>query len=202
MQQVFQSIGIISAIIFVFLVQNSAFSSYTSYLLALLIIFTIIYTTLKRRSKSASTLFSGTPIELFTSNAIILFIIGLTGNISSPLFFFLYFLLIALVFLAGPFSIIVFVSGITLYFIPETFSMPTPENIVKVGSFLLLAPIAYFIGREFEKRKTLDERIEAKTQDIIQDAENLKQTRTQPDEEEALDEIIEEAQSLREDSEK
>lgn len=202
MPLLFQSISILSSIFFVYLVQNSVFSSYSSYLLALLIIFSIIYTTLKKRSKSANTLFSGTPMELFASSSIILLIISLTGNISSPLFFFLYFLLIMLVFLSGPISTLIFALGLTLYFLPETLNNPVPENIVKLASFILLAPIGYFIGREFENRKVLDEKIEAKTEEIIQEAQNLKEASKQPDEEEALDEIIEEAESLRQDSEK
>lgn len=196
-----QVISILSAIIVIFLVQNSVFSSFSSYLLALLIIFTLIYTTLKRRSKSVSTLFSGTPIELFASTSIILLIIELTGNILSPLFFFLYLLLILLIFLAGPISVLIFAIGITLYFFPETLNNPTAENIVKLASFLLIAPIGYFIGKEFEHRKNLDEKIEAKTDEIIQDAENLKEASSFPDEDDALQEIIEEAQSLKKDSE-
>lgn len=201
MRLLFQSISILSSIFFVFLVQNSAFSSYSSYLLAILIIFSIVYTTLKKRSPTANTLFSGTPIELFASSSIILLILTITGGIYSPLFFFLYLFLILLVFLAGPIRTIVFALGITLYFLPETLNNPIPENIVKLASFILLAPVGYFIGREFEKRKTLDEKVEAKTEEIIQEAQNLKETSNQPDEEEALDEIIEEAESLKKDSE-
>ncbi len=107
-----------------------------------------------------------------------------------------------LVFLSGPISTLIFALGLTLYFLPETLNNPVPENIVKLASFILLAPIGYFIGREFENRKVLDEKIEAKTEEIIQEAQNLKEASKQPDEEEALDEIIEEAESLRQDSEK
>lgn len=85
---------------------------------------------------------------------------------------------------------------------PETLNNPTTENIVKIISFLLLSPIGYFVGRELERRRSLSDKIEAKTDEIIQDAQNLKDTTSEPDEDEALDEIIEEAESLKEDSEK
>lgn len=202
MQILYQLVALIFSIIFVFLVQNSAFSSYSSYLLALLVIFSIIYTALKKRSPNANALFSGTPIELFASSSIVLLIISITGALSSPLFFFLYLFLILLIFLSGPITVVLFAISLSLYFLPETLNNPTTENIVKIISFLLLSPIGYFVGRELERRRSLSDKIEAKTDEIIQDAQNLKDTTSEPDEDEALDEIIEEAESLKEDSEK
>lgn len=201
MEIAYKSISILLSVLFVFLLENSAFSNYSSYLLAILIIFTIIYTALKKRSPTANALFSGTPLELFASSSIVLLILNLTGNLFSPLFFFLYLFLILLVFLAGPISTLVFSLSICLYFLPETLNFPTTESVAKIISFLLLAPIAYFIGNEFERRKRLNEKIEAKTDEIIQEAENMKQTSDHPDEEDALNDIIEEAESLKKDSE-
>ncbi|TAK57431.1 MAG: hypothetical protein EPO24_09900 [Bacteroidetes bacterium] len=76
------------------------------------------------------------------------------------------------------------------------------ETLIKLGSVLLLAPIAYFISKEFERRQLFGRKLEAKTNEIIQEAILLKEDviSSNPDEEEALDEIIEEAQSLKEDA--
>jgi len=72
-----------------------------------------------------------------------------------------------------------------------------------MGSLVLISPISYFIGKEFERRQLLNRKIESKTDEIIQEARLLKEDGTPKgqDESEAIDEIIEEAQSQKSDSE-
>lgn len=201
--QVLESVSIVLGVLVVFVVQKTILSSYSTYLLALLIIFTTIYISIKKRSKSASQIFSGSPPELFALIAIITFIIALTNGLFSPLFFFLYFILFLLAFMCEPITIWVFLGSIIFYFLPQAFSNITTDTFIKLGSLLLISPIAYFIGHEFERRALLSKRIESKTDEIIERAQVLKEE-TSPksaDEEEAIDEIIEEAQSLKEDAE-
>lgn len=208
--QISQGLAIIAAIAFVFVVQNSTFSSYSSYLLALLIVFSGIYISIKRRSKPvaqgtsltgrASELFNGNPLELFAIISIITFIIALTNGLFSPLFFFLYFILFLLAFLCEPITVWVFLISMVLYLFPQFMSSLNTDSIIKLGSLLLIAPIAYFIAREFERRQKLAKKVESKTNEIIQEASILKsEDGTTPDEDEAIDEIIEEAKSLQED---
>ena len=155
------------------------------------------------RRKYKEQLFSGTLPEIFGVTAIVLLIINSTGNLNSSLFFFLYFLLFGLAFLAKPATSLVFLLGIILFFIPETLKGDTTNNLIKLGSLLLIAPIAYFFGREFERRRTISDKVEAKTDDIISEAKALREDGKLQDQDQAdsLDEIIEEASSLKKDVE-
>jgi hypothetical protein len=208
MQKVIEGSSIVLGVFLVFLVQNSPLINYTSYILAILIIFSAIYISLKKRSfrsgknKSGEVkLFSGSPIELFALTSIIVFIIALTSGISSPLFFFLYFMLFLLAFMCTPVTIWIFLIAILLYFIPEALNSLNIDTFIRLGSLALIAPIAYFIGVEFDRRALLNKRISSKTDEIIQEAQNLKDEHIDPEEKETIDEIIEEAASLKEDAE-
>lgn len=211
--QILEASGIILGVLLVFVIAHSEFSSYSSYLLAILIIFATLYISFKNRSKpaspnaslggSASQLFSGTPVELFVITSIIMFIISLTQGLASPLFFFLYFLLFLLAFMCSPITVWVFLASVILYFFPQASENLNLNTFIKLGSLLLISPIAYFIGREFERRQLLNQQIQTKTDEIIQEAQLLKEDGSlkSADETEVIDEIIEEAVSLKGDSE-
>lgn len=197
-----ESITILSAVLMVYIINNSPLLEFSSYILAILIIFSIIYITLVKRSKKREQLFTGSLPEVFGFVSVVLLIVTSTNGLSSPLFFFLYFVLFGISFLARPASSLIFLLGIILYFIPEAFEVKTTENFIKLGSLVLIGPIAYFFGREYERRSMLSDKIEAKTDEIITEAQALREDGHQKDQEEieAIDEIIEEAQSLKTDS--
>jgi len=201
--QILESSSVVLAVFSVFIVKSTFIGSYASYLLGILIVFYAIYISVKKRSKSASQLFTGSPIEVFGIISIILLIIVLTQGLASPLFFFLYFLLFMLAFMCEPITIWIFLASIILYFIPEAAAFPTNDTFIKLGSLGLIAPIAFFVGKELQRRQLLNRRIEAKTDDIMQVAQVLKETTdvSSQDKIEAIDEIIEEAESLKKDSE-
>ncbi len=201
-KQILEGSSIVLAVFFVFLVQNTVLITYNSYLLAILIIFSAIYISLKRRSKSPSSLFSGSPVELFGLISIIVLMVSLTNGLSSPLFFFLYFILFLLAFMCESITIWIFLTSILLFFLPIVLQSVSSDSLIKMGSLVLISPIAYFIGREFERRQLLNRKIESKTDEIIQEARLLKEDGTPKgqDESEAIDEIIEEASSLKEDA--
>ena len=199
-QKLLQGSSIVLSVFSVFVVQNTFLSNYSSYLLAFLIIFYAIYISIKKRSKSGSELFTSNPSEIYGIISIILLILVLTGSLSSPLFFFLYFILFLLAFVSESVTVWIFTLAIILFFIPEGARNFTSDTIIKFGSILLISPIAYFVGKEFERRNLLSKRIDAKTDDIIQEAQVLKNTGVSIEENEAIDEIIEEAESLKEDS--
>lgn len=201
-KQILEGSSIVLAVFFVFLVQNTILITYNSYLLAILIIFSAIYISLKRRSKSPSSLFSGSPAELFGLISIIVLMVSLTNGLSSPLFFFLYFILFLLAFMCESVTIWIFLTSILLFFLPIVLQSVSSDSLIKMGSLVLISPIAYFIGREFERRQLLNRKIESKTDEIIQEARLLKEDGTPKgqDESEAIDEIIEEASSLKEDA--
>lgn len=200
MQKVIEGSSIVLGVFLVFLVQHTSLISYESYLLAILIIFSSIYISLKRRSEKKK-LISGSPIELFALTSIIVLTIALTSGLTSPLFFFLYFMLFLLAFMCTPVTIWVFLISILLYFIPETLNSLNLDTFIRLGSLALIAPIAYFVGAELNRRSLLNKRITSKTNEIIQDAQNLKEETGNPEEKETINEIIEEAESLKRDSE-
>ncbi len=199
-----ESITILSAVLMVYIINNSPLLEYSSYILAILIVFSIIYITLTKRSKTREQLFTGSLPEVFGLVSVVLLIVSSTNGLSSPLFFFLYFVLFGISFLARPTSSLIFLLGIILYFIPEAFEAKTTENFIKLGSLVLIGPIAYFFGREYERRSLLTDKIEAKTDDIITEATALREDGNQREQEEieAIDEIIEEASSLHDEAEK
>lgn len=202
MKALTQSLSVAGSILFVFLVQLSEVSTYSSYLLAFLIIFSIIYITVQKRSKSASQLFTGSAIEFFSITAIIVFIVAITQGLNSPLFFFLYFLPFLLAFMGESAVIWVFLGGILLYFLPEASRTMDTNTFIKLGSILLITPLAYFVAKELERRQLLNRQIESTAEDIKQRAQVLKES-TPPnkaEENEAIDEIIEEADALEEDA--
>jgi hypothetical protein len=213
-RRILEGSAIVLGVFAVWITQNTFLSNYSTYLLAILIIFSAIYISIRRhkmasalgvkkRSKSASEMLSGGPFELFTVIAIITFIIALTNGLFSPLFFFIYFILFLIAFLCEPTAVWIYLAAIILYFIPQAVQNLNAESLIKVGSLLLISPIAYFIGQELKRRQLLNRKIEAKTDEIIFDAKVLKEAGAQKssDESEAIDEIIEEASSLKNDTE-
>lgn len=200
-RQIIESISIVLSVGFVFFVVQAGFSNYSSYLLALLIIFYAIYISMKKRSKSASNLFSSSPLELFGIITITLLILSLTNGLFSPLFFFLYFILFLLAFMNEPLTIWIFALSMLLYFVPQASTNLTTDTFIKLGSLLLIAPIAFFVGKELERRQLLNRKIESKTEEILQEATILKEEEgaNNSEETEAIDEIIEEAKSLQDD---
>lgn len=200
MKQFLPFLSIVLGVFLVFLVQNSPLSSYSSYILAIFIVFSAIYVSLKKRSEGKK-LFSGSPIEIFALTTIIVFIVTLTEGLASPLFFFFYFMLFLLAFMSTPITVWIFLVAILLYFVPEAINSLNLDTFIRLGSLALIAPIAYFVGIELNRRAFLNKRIDSKTDEIIQEAQNLKENRTNPEEKETIDEIIEEASSLKQDAE-
>src|SRR3989338_352398 len=91
------------------------------------------------------------PLAIFGVITIVLFFVFITGKLSSGLFFLLYFITFGLVFVFEPTTVFVFVLGIVAIFLPEILSNAVYENIAKVGSIVLVSPLAFFFGREHSK---------------------------------------------------
>lgn len=150
------------------------------------------------------------PWGIFFLNTVILLLISSTGGIDSVLFFLLYFLCFGIAFAFEPAVIFVFVLGAILVFIPEALKGDFLVNLLKLGSLLLISPLAFFFGNEYRKNDKENEAIEAleeRTKDaadtiskdleeVIKDEkENLKS-----EDMEKLNEILEETEDLRAES--
>ena len=70
--QILEGSSVVLAVFTVFIVKSTFIGSYASYLLGILIVFYAIYISVKKRSKSASQLFTGSPIEVLGIISIIL----------------------------------------------------------------------------------------------------------------------------------
>jgi len=194
-----ESLVIATSILFIFLVQNTLLEEYTMPILGLVIAFSAIYLILKRRRRNGTDLFIGSYPEIASIIICLVLAISITGGIQSNLFFLLYFLLFGIAFLFEPVIIFVFVLGIGAIFLQDALLNDVFNNFIKLGSVLLLSPIAFFFSKELKNRESERRVIDEQTDIILEDAEDLRSrpgTKT-AEEEEDIDEIIETANELR-----
>ncbi len=203
-----QTLVLILSFAIVFVWENSPLSNYTVQILGFLVFLYLIISA-RKKGKDFLTM-GGGPWGIFILNTIILLLIFSTGSISSSLFFLLYFLGFGIAFVFEPPAIFVFIVGAVLVFLPDALKGDTFGNFIKVGSLLLISPLAYFFGREYRKSdkqesdiEALEERTKEAADTISEDVEevirdekaNLKEQDMQK-----LNEILEETEDLREES--
>jgi len=194
-----ESLVIATSILFIFLIQNTLLEEYTMPILGLVIAFSSIYLVLKRRRRKGNDLFIGSYPEIASIIICLVLAISITGGIQSNLFFLLYFLLFGIAFLFEPVIIFVFVLGIGAIFLQDALLNDVFNNFIKLGSVLLLSPIAFFFSKELKNRENERRAIDEQTEIILEDAEDLR-SRLGPksfEEEEDIDEIIETASELK-----
>lgn len=185
--------------LFVFIVVNTQLNEYIPFILALVIIFSVIFMVLRRRQNKGADLFIGSNSEVFSITSALLFMVFLTGGIQSALFFLLYFLLFGMAFLFEPPTIFVFLLGLFAVFGISVFQDDVFGNIIKVGSLAFLTPIAYFFGREFKRREELEKKIEKNTDKILSDVEKIANKEGSADE---LEDILNQTEDLQEEAKK
>lgn len=149
-----QLLTIILSFIATFVIENTELAAYTAWILAFIIIFFIIYLIVKKQRKKEADIMSGSPLEVMTVTIGVLLVIFLTGGLNSGTFFFIYFLLFGAAFVFEPILVFAVLAGIVVLFLPQ--ALNTGElfsNMIRVGSLVFVAPIAYFFGREFKSRE-------------------------------------------------
>ncbi len=124
----------------------------------------------------------------------------------------LYFLGFGITFIFEPVSVFIFAIGTIAVFMPEAIKNGYIESYVRLGSVLLISPLAYFFGREYQDRDTeeqviesMEERTKEAADTISKDVENVLQEEKKvlKDKDiEKLNEILEETEELREESKK
>jgi len=216
MKLVLQSLVLVLSFALVFIWEQTPLSNYTVQILGFLVVLYIIISARKkslpagRQGQGFFTMGGDGPWGILILNTIILLLIFATGNISSSLFFLLYFLGFGIAFVFEPPTIFVFIIGAVLVFLPDALKGDTFGNFLKVGSLLLISPLAYFFGREYRKSdkqendiEALEERTKEAADTISEDVEeiikNEKENLKQEDMEK-LNEILEETEDLREES--
>lgn len=209
MKLVKQALMLIASFLLVFIWQSTFFSQYTVPILGALIFFYLIFS-FKRKGRGFLNLGGDSPWIIFILNTLILLLIFTTEGISSPIFFLLYFLGFGVAFVFEPLVVFVFVFGVMLLFLPDVLKNDITNNILKIASLLLISPLAFFFSSEYKRSdkqeqdlEKIKEREEEAGETIAEDVEeviknegkSLSQSST-----EKLNEILEEADDLRQEA--
>ncbi len=191
----------------VFIWNNSGLSEQTVPILGLLVLIYLILSA-RKKGKAFLTMGGDGPLGIFILNSVILLLIFSTGSIDSPLFFLLYFLAFGIAFVFEPLTVFVFTIGTISILLPSAGN--NSENLLLLGSLLLISPLAYFFGREYRKSDKKDAEVEAirersefAADEISKDVEEvLKDKNLDSKDIERLNEILEETDDLREETKK
>ena len=150
------------------------------------------------------------PWGIFILNSLIFILIFSTGSINSPLFFLLYFLGFGVAFVFEPSITFMFVIGALLIFGPEILKNDLTNNLLKLGSLILISPLAYFFGKEYRRNEQQEEQLEAleertkeaadKISEDIEEVINSEKQNLKDKDIEKLNEVLEETEDLRAES--
>ena len=209
MKIVLQALVLIFSFVFVFVWKETPLINYTVALSGVLIVGYILLSA-RKKGKGFINMGGEGPWGIFFLNTVILLLIFSTGGIDSALFFLLYFLGFGIAFVFEPMLIFVFVLGVILIFVPDAIKGDLLVNSLKLGSLLLISPLAFFFGIEYRKNDKEDEAIEAleeRTKEaadtISEDIEEVikdEKANLKEEDMEKLNEILEETEDLREES--
>lgn len=198
---------LIGSFILVFIWQNSPFVDYTTPAIGFLV-FIFLLTTIKNKKD----LSLGGPINFFILNTVLLLFIFTTGGLTSNLFFIIYFLLFGAAFVMDPKTVFVYPVGALIIFYAQLLTDEPVANVIKIISIALLSPLAYFFGKQFSKNlNSNDEVIKTKERAItagdsiaeeVGEVIESAKAKLNTDEVEKLNEILEDAQDLREEKNK
>lgn len=195
---------------FVFVWEQTGLDAYSIQAIALLVAVYLVASFIRRRKKENANF--GGNLDIFILNTAIFLLIYTTGDIYSPLYFLLYFLGFGITFIFEPATVFLFTIGAVLIFLPQALVNGSLESYIKLGSLLLISPLAFFFGQEYRDRDKQEEAIEAlaeRTKDaadtiakdveavISEDKKDMK-----PREMEKLNEILEESEDLRAETKK
>lgn len=208
MKLVLQSLLLIFSFAIVFAWQKTLLAEYTIPTIGFLIfLYIIVYS--RRGGKREFNIQGGT-WSIFILNIVILLFIFSTGGITSNLFFLLYFLGFGVTFVLEPITVFIFTLGVIIIFLPEAIKDDVTGNLLRLGSLALISPLAFFFGKEYKEREKEEGKIEevkerAKyagdtiSKDIGEVLEEEKDSLKKEDVEK-LNEVLEEAEDLREET--
>ncbi len=209
MKIISQSLVLVLSFIFIFIFEMTPLSSLSTQILGLLVLAYFI-SSLRKRGKGFLSMGGEGPWGIFILNTLIFILIFSTNSINSPLFFLLYFLGFGISFVFEPSITFIFVIGALLVFGPEILKNDLTNNLLKLGSLLLISPLAYFFGKEYRRNEQQEEQLEALeertkeaadtiSEDIEEVIKDEKQNLKDKDIEK-LNEVLEETEDLRAES--
>lgn len=208
MKVIIQSGVLITSFIIVYLWQLTSLSEFTVPFLGLLIA-VFLMVSARKKGKGFLTL-GGGPLGIFLLTTLILLLIFSTEGINSPLFFLLYFLGFGIAFVFEPVTAFVFVIGAFLILFQDATKIDATNNLLKLGSLLVISPLAYFFGTEYKKTDEqseeitgLKERAKDSADTISEDIEEVitnEKSNLKEKDLEKLNEVLEEAEDLRQET--
>ena len=209
MKFLLQTIILILSFVVVLIWHNTSLVSYTVPFLSILI-FLYLILSLRKHGKGFLSMGGEGPWGIFILSTVVLLLIFSTGSINSPLYFLLYFLSFGIAFVFEPAIGFVFVIGAILLFLPDALKTETLVNFLKIGSLILISPLAFFFGREYrindkqeEEIEALEERSKDAANTISEDVEEVikdEKTNLKDKDLDKLNEVLEETEDLREES--
>jgi hypothetical protein len=209
MKLFWQSLTLIASFLAIFVCVNSPLSQYTVPILGLLIVSYLLVSS-RKGGKGFFSMGGEGPWGIFALNTLVFLLIFSTEGIKSPLFFLLYFLSFGIAFVFEPITVFVFILGSLFILFPQALALDTTNNLLKLGSLLLISPLAFFFGREYKKSYKDDEAIEGlkeRTKDaadtISKDVEDVlkkEKENLKPEDVEKLNDALEQTADLREES--
>jgi hypothetical protein len=152
MKYIQQFLVILSAIAFVFIIQD-ALTDYSIPIIVILGLFAAIYIAIRWRMKKGKDLFRGSYFEFLAILIIVLLGIFLTGGIDSSLYFLTYFLLFGLTFIFEPIMIFIFMIGLIALFYQQAMTGAVIVNWLRLIPLILISPVGFFFGRELSRRE-------------------------------------------------
>lgn len=216
MNLISQTFVLAVSFIVIFLWEMTPLSTLTVPILGFLVALYLIISARKkslpagRQEKGFLSMGGDGPWGIFILNTLIFLLIFSTDSINSPLFFLLYFLGFGIAFIFEPILAFVFVLGAILIFVPDVLKGDVTNNILKLGSLILISPLAYFFGKEYRRNDQQDLEIEALKErskdaaDVIsEDIEEVVKSEKQnlkTKDMEKLNEVLEETEDLRAES--
>lgn len=158
MKIISHAITLLVSFVLVYIWEQTFLADYTIQVLGLFVVIYILLTVI-RRKKHPNANFGGTA-DIFILNTTIFLLISLTGAIYSPLFFLLYFLGFGITFIFEPATVFLFTIGAALLFLPQAMKNNSIESYIRLGSLVLISPLAFFFGQEYKDRDKEEEEIE------------------------------------------
>jgi len=223
MKIIWHSLVLLFSFGLIFAWEQGPLSLYTVQFLALMIVVYLTVHIVRRRMKKDPSILQqssgqtnsgqeqpiyGGIIDVFALNTAIFLLIYATGQMASWFFFLLYFLGFGITFIFEPVSVFVFAVGTIAIFLPEVIKNGgSIGTYIQLGSFILMSPLPYFFGKEYQDREKeeetiveLEERSEEAGKTIAKDVEEVlkDEKKNLPEKDvEKLNEILEESEDLR-----
>lgn len=200
MRYLTNSLILVSSFILIY-IEEQFLSDYRAQIIGLLIIGYFAVAFLRNKYQHDLQTFNHAS-DIFIVNSVVLLLIIATGSLYSPIFFLLYFLCFGITFIFEPISVFIFAIGAVLIFLPQALTNYALESFIKIGSLFIIAPLAFFFGKEYKDRERLDKKLEStkkSAQKISQDITDVikEEPSLSPEDFRKLNEVLRESEKVK-----